>query len=535
MSTVEKPFSVIYEAEWNDIPCVDYPLTPQKWAAECIRPLVDTHVDTLFYNLCSSDGYCCGLENGQILMDNFDQVGDAWVWRYRENTKLLIEADANPPKLACEYGHRLGLKVIPVVRMNDMHDMFFLYEVSQFKLDNPQLLLGHGSYADWERGFRGHPDLKSTQSFTWGMFDFAHEEVREHRFRIIDEFISRWDNDGVSLDFDRDPWFFKEQGRAEDAALMTDLVRKVRARLDTLAQERGRPHYLHVRVIPEIDVCAERGLDVRTWVREGLVDAITPGCGYMTVTQDLEPWLDLVRDRNCWIYPACNHWKPLEVTRAWAKLMYRRGAHGLYLFNWGHLLYGHDRDTPPAAERIGTVWLDELHPDYYRILDEIGDPQLLAFRDCRYTLESIPHEDMDGEAGHNQRISRATDAIVLPVPMTVGSHTVEFGFADDIQAAHQRAFRPRVEIRIKLENYTAPDKFDIRLNGTTLDPEVRRSRAVFIMNNDTWVTSPVPTHLLRCGQNSLELVVHALNPAMSVTPVFRNLEISVHYEGETST
>ena len=36
----KKPFNLIYEAEWNDIPCVDYPLTPEKWVAESIRPLV---------------------------------------------------------------------------------------------------------------------------------------------------------------------------------------------------------------------------------------------------------------------------------------------------------------------------------------------------------------------------------------------------------------------------------------------------------------------------------------------------------------
>jgi hypothetical protein len=323
-----KPFHVIYEAEWNDIVCVDYPLTPEKYVKESIQPLINTHVDTLFYNLCSSDAYCCGLENGEILCDAFDPMGDAWVWRYRENVKALLEADANPPDIACEYGHRLGMKVIPVVRMNDMHDMFYKYEVSQYKLDNPHLLLGYGKYQDWEKGARGHPDRKSLESFTWGMFDFAHEEVREHRFAIIEEFITRWDNDGMSLDFDRDPWFFKEQGKPENAAIMTDLIRRVRKLLDEVSRQRGRPQYLHVRVIPPIDTCLERGLDVRTWVEEGLVDAITPGCGYMTITQDITPWLELVEGKPCWIYPSTNHWKSLEVTRAWAKQMWQKGAHG---------------------------------------------------------------------------------------------------------------------------------------------------------------------------------------------------------------
>ncbi len=77
MAAGKKPFNLIYEAEWNDIPCSEYPLTPEKWAAESIRPLVNTQVDTLFYNLCSSDGYVCELESGPILMENFEKLDPA--------------------------------------------------------------------------------------------------------------------------------------------------------------------------------------------------------------------------------------------------------------------------------------------------------------------------------------------------------------------------------------------------------------------------------------------------------------------------
>ena len=99
----EQPFRVIYEAEWNDIVCVDYPLTPEVYVRESIQPLVNTHVDALFYNLCSSDAYCCELENGEILCDAFPTMDAAWVWRYRENVKKMVEAGANPPDIAVEY------------------------------------------------------------------------------------------------------------------------------------------------------------------------------------------------------------------------------------------------------------------------------------------------------------------------------------------------------------------------------------------------------------------------------------------------
>ena len=526
----EKPFNLIYEAEWNDIPCADYPLTPEKWVAECIRPLVNTQVDTLFYNLCSSDGYCCQLQNGQILMDNFEKLGDAWVWRYRENTKRLIECGANPPDLACKYGHQLNLKVLPVVRMNDPHDMYYKYEVSAFKLENPHLLIGHDKgYADWEKGWRGHPDKKSIACFTWGLFDYAHEEVRRHKLAIVGEFVTRWDNDGISLDFDRDPWLFKEEGDPKNAEIMTAFIGQVRAILDGTAKERGRPMYLHVRVIPDVDACLARGMDVRRWVEEGLVDAISPGCGYMTFSLDLDPWLEMVEGKPCWIYPCNNHWKTAEVARAWAKLMYHRGAHGLYLFNWGHLLYGFDPATPPASARVGTVYYDNLHPCYYEVLRQIGKARTLEYRDATYALESAPHELMEGQAGLLHRRFRGTDAIELPIELAVGRHTVSVPFAEDLDGARVRGFSPRVTLRLKLVNYTSPDELQVFVNQTRLDPAKRRTQAVFIMSNDTWIEYPLDNGVLNPGVNELTLDVRSLNPQMSVTPVLSNVELVVKY------
>lgn len=530
----QPPFRLIWEAEWNDMPCADYPLTKERWVEECIRPLMSTQVDTLLYNLCSSDGYVCELKSGELLMDHFDQLGDAWVWRYRENTKRLIEADANPPKLAVEYGHRLGLKVIPIVRMNDPHDQFFRYEVSRFKKQNPHLLLGYGKYPiNWETGFKGLPPelKKGIDSFTWGMFDFAHKEVRDHKLAIIEEFITRWDNDGISLDFDRDPRYFKEYGKAENAALMTGLMRQIKAILDRTGQQRGRKLYFHVRVIPKIQACYDRGLDVVTWVKEGLVDAITPGCGYITVSLDLKPWLELIAGKNCWIYPSINHWRTTEETRAWAMLMYQRGAHGVNLFNYGHLLFGHNAKTPPQAERQNTIWFSEAHPDYYCVLHEIREIQSFEFKNKRYVLESVPHEaGLEGNAGKAARDYRAIGDIVLPVQLAPGKHRVGFGFADDLEKARRQGATPQVTLRLKIANYTPPDELDVSINGSVLRRQTRQTRAVFIMNNDTWVTYPVPEELLRLGDNAVEIDVRKLNPQMSENPVLKNMEILVEYD-----
>ncbi len=418
--------------------------------------------------------------------------------------------------------------------MNDSHDaQGFKYEVSAFKKANPHLLIGYDKgYIDWEKGVLGHPQAGSIDSNTWGMFDYAHQEVRDHKFKIIEEFITRWDNDGVSLDFDRDPRYFKEEGKEENCRVMTELIRRIRKVLDEQAEKRGKLQHLHVRLIPEIDVCWNRGLDIRTWVEEGLVDAISPGCGYMTLTQDLASWLELVESRDCWIYPSNNHWKTPEHTRSWAKLMYQRGAHGLYLFNWGHLLWGFDKDTKPREERKGTVWYDELNPCYYEVLNQIGCADTLAYEDAIYALESIPRDVPHKiESGAVHRQFRAIDAIELPVEMSVGEHTIQLPFAEDIEGARERGFSPEMTLRLKLVNYTVPDKFDVKINGTLLDAATRKERAVFIMNDDTWIEYPVDPDVLKRGDNELLVTVYGLNPQMAVAPVLENVELVVRYVG----
>ena len=537
----EQPFGLIYEGEWNDVVCVDYPLTPAKYVAESFGPLIGSQVDTLFYNLCSSDAYCCELENGELLMDAFDKLDNAWAWRYRENVRQVAAAGGNPPQLACDYGHRLGLKVIPVIRMNDGHDQygFANQEVSRFKLANPQFLLGYPGYIDFDKCVAGHPDQGSPACFTWGLFDYAHQEVRDHKFAIIEEFVTRWDNDGLSLDFDRDPYCFKEEGKAENAAMMTGFIRRIRTLLDETAKKRGRPQYLHVRLIPEIEACYQRGFDVRTWVDEGLVDAVSPGCGYMTFSLDLAPWLDLVAGKPCWVYPCMNKWDQPETVRAWAKLMYRRGAHGLYFFNWGHLLYGFDKDTPVKTRThagggvgsppLGSVWFHEAHPSYYESLRELGDARAIAHRSAVYELESLTHDVKSGEDGASYRKARAIDAIELPISLGVGRHSFSLPFAEDLEAAAGLGLRPRLTLRLKLQQYTEPDEFDVYVNGALLYPATRTARAHFIMDNDTTFHYPATVAPWKSDRNEIAVEVRKLNPQMAVEPVLKNAALIVEY------
>jgi len=301
-----------------------------------------------------------------------------------------------------------------------------------------------------------------------------------------------------------------------------------------VSKERGRPQYFHVRVIPKIDTCYARGLDVRTWVEEGLVDVITPGCGYMTFSLDLTEWLDLVDGRDCWIIASNNKWKPAEESRAWAKLMYQRGAHGVQLFNFGHLLFGHAPGTDHRAARMGTVWYHELHPDYYQVLHELHDVNAFSFKNCRYVWESYSHELSNGEAGQTRRRFRGIDDIVLTVTLTPGRHTIPFGFAEDLPAARQLGLDPRVTLWTFIADSANLADYDLLVNGNPLPREPLETVAQRLTLRDgyrrsegPWVARRLPVKFLRRGANELTLVVDQLTEGR--VPQLNNVEIDVQY------
>jgi hypothetical protein len=165
------------------------------------------------------------------------------------------------------------------------------------------------------------------------------------------------------------------------------------------------------------------------------------------------------------------------------------------------------------------------------VLDEIGDTKSFEFKNKRYVLDSESHEaGLEGNSGKPARDYRAIEDIVLPVQLGMGRHQVGYAFADDLRKAQQRGASPQVTLRLKIANYTLPDEFEVSINGNVLAEKTRRTRAVFIMNNDTWVTYPVSVQVLRLGDNALEVNVRKLNLQMSEKPVLKNMEILVEYD-----
>jgi len=177
--------------------------------------------------------------------------------------------------------------------------------------------------------------------------DYGHEAVRAHMLAYLREMIERYEMDGVELDFMRQPFNFRAGCEVEGAALMTELVRQVRAATQARAAALGRPVRLAARVPSRPDTSRRLGLDAVAWAREGLVDDLFICAIFDTTEPDMpvELWQGLLHGTEVTLaaglevrllpFPkaTARHQTPETVFGAAASLL-DRGADGIYLFNF---------------------------------------------------------------------------------------------------------------------------------------------------------------------------------------------------------
>lgn len=176
-----------------------------------------------------------------------------------ETVQAFQAAGIDPYQVVFEEARRRGLETLITFRMNDAHGNDFLR--TKFWEDHPECRLAGGA------------------------LDFAQAAVRDHLGDLIEEALDRYDTDGIELDFQRFPTFFRPQSPpplAQRRAWMEQLVERVHQKLGTLSATRGRRLLLAARMpsdqgrtAPTPDQALERGCDAGAWTRRGWLDFLT--------------------------------------------------------------------------------------------------------------------------------------------------------------------------------------------------------------------------------------------------------------------
>jgi len=271
------------------------------------------------------------------------------------------------------------------------------------------------------------------------LYDYSKAEVRLHYLEVLREACRRYDLDGVELDWLRYPKFFRD-GEV-NAAVMTEIVREVRAIVDAAAKRLGHPVRLVSRLPDSPARAKELGLDVEVWLRAGWLDAVIAGNGFTFSANGLDEWVALAHRHAVPVYGVIERmprgfarYGSPETLRAAAAVLWARGADGLYTFNF-------------------------YNTSEYPLLGELADPDKLARLPKEFFLDtcSVPN---------NATVSPPP----LPLAMQANSsaRTVLFITDDPVQSKDLR-----LELAWKgSADLAAPG---IRINGVELK-ELKLSR-----------------------------------------------------------
>ena len=431
------------------------PVSIDRIREQMIEPLEGTPA-SLWWSIGDHEVYHHETEIGEIIGEGFDEFeghdyfhsfSASQLTRVAENTKHLIETTGGPLTTLIKMCRDAGIEFFPRVRMNSHYRKDpSTPDYGRFRREHPELLIGRPGEAI--------PEGSHEWYIRTGL-NYAFPQVRTFIASIITELFERFDVDGVEMDFNRHPAFFRSDEAVASCYLMTDLVRHVRRRIDEVAAERGRPIQLAVRVPPTLADSKRVGLDVEEWMAEGLVDIVTAGIGFVLFELPVREFVEAAKGTDVKVYGCIEALRPAadkRVIRAMAKRCWDAGADGVYLYNFF-----------------------PLPGDWRRpILNEIADPESLKRLDARYELDRTdwagltgPHDGLVGD--HLAAFRGAMPRLQLPVALhetlTGQGPFIRVEIADDLEAASAEGSLDKCILGLRLDGLTPDDTLDVRLNG----------------------------------------------------------------------
>lgn len=302
-----------------------------------LAPIAGTEVDTIV---------CCPM--GWRFYNFPSDVDTTWKEpdKYRRNgaqfpnwRKMVdnLQAGGDPLRDSLAAARRLGKSFIVSFRMNDSH------YVAQEEFPT------HNNF------WRGHPEYRLGADAPAGagvhvaqVFNYLVPEVRDFYFAVLEEICTKYDVDGVELDFQRAPYYFPEKEIARGRAVMSAHIERIRQMLDRIGRARGKHLQLGVRALHTVAANHHIGADLVAWDHAGWIDSITVSPSYIQ-TSDVEVEEFAAKCRRAKIFGELNfvhlqlagtghnaqerRYVTAEAYRAATLSYLERGAAGVSFFN----------------------------------------------------------------------------------------------------------------------------------------------------------------------------------------------------------
>jgi hypothetical protein len=369
----------------------------------------------------------------------------------------LLDAGVQPLEVLLDQSHKNGMEFMAGLRINDNHGHVSKRQGvgagAGFLADNPQWTLKETPPGPYYK--------LSTP------LDFTFSEVRDYVFSVAAELIETFDLDGLELCFRDQAYFPPNKGR-ESQPLMTELVARIRALLQEKGAGRNKDLLLGARVYATLEECHNQGLDVPTWIGQGLLDYVAPAdTMYSEINAPYEEFAALTRASNCMLYPGMLPWSSirarrrladrpisLEQQRALAQNFYGAGADGFSSYN--HFVAMH--------------WAP-FYPMMLQDLDEVREPERLTQGRRHYVFEPILAGSIGFGKDRAETGAIKADKIVLErqTPNAAGQYRLRI--CEDLSTVR------RASLLFRGFHMTANDQVEVRLNNTLIPPRSLRRRS----------------------------------------------------------
>ena len=228
------------------------PQTVENFLSKRVSPLAGTQVDAIFY--------CSGVFNLYTHRSNVSELHVTEPEFPRPWTMALINQGTDTLESVITFGHANKIEVFWSMRMNDTHDSSpnWSYLLTEWKKAHPDYLMKHLVEKPRYGGRR------------WSAVNYELPEVRDKVFEIVQDVCTRYDVDGIEMDFFRHPVFFLPQMTGDEVTqkqcdLMTGLLRRVRTMTEEVGMKRGRPILVAARVPDSVGYARAIGLDLVLW------------------------------------------------------------------------------------------------------------------------------------------------------------------------------------------------------------------------------------------------------------------------------
>lgn len=421
-----------------------------------VDEVAGTGIDTFTYAVARRDGLFYPSKVGMRFGGDILPFKNASWWRAWHNMQSLIDQSLDPLQVLIDRAHE--------------HEMTFI------------ACLRVGAFGE----------MDATLNVRHEGLGYKLPQVRDHALAVATELAQVYSIDGLELDF-TDPsgpaassnlGYFINEDLLAYTPVMTDWVRSVS---EVVRGRDGGAGIVGARIYPTEKVNPGAGMDVTTWLREGLIDYVAPNVRDTQVlhqNMDIDWLIEAAHEHDVSVYPLLHamyrddkYATPYMMRAAFAN--YRaRGVDGLYTraLKW-----------PPGDEQR-------------QILKEQSDPRAAADDKKHYfVMRQLERPREGGSYKSALPLSIASND-------TGSRHAIPLYIADDLENEPERPVR----LRLFVKGLVNADQFTVYLNDhSVMDEESGRYfHDVRDLATGRWVEFALQNVRPQVGDNVIEIELH---------------------------